>query len=137
MTTGDTDFIGSGWTFPVRISGSGGVRLATGAEELDSSIAMIVGTAPGERVMRPEFGCRIWDQLFEPINPTTLGEMEEAVEEAILRWEPRVEISSVIAEPDQDTAEVVNISIAYEIRQTNDTRNLVFPFYVIPQDGEE
>lgn len=137
MTLGEKDFIGRGWSFPVRIGGSGGVRLTSGAEELDASIRMIVSTAHGERVMRPEFGCRIWDQLFEPINTDSLGAMEQSVEEAIEMWEPRVDVESVEAEQDAEVPELVNIAINYEIRQTNDRRNLVYPFYVIPQEGEE
>ncbi len=137
MTTGETDFIGRGWSFPVRIGGAGGIRLNTGSEELNASIRMIVSTAFGERVMRPEFGCGIWDQLFEPVNPGTLGEMEQAVEEAVARWEPRVEVTSVEAEPDAEAPERVNIAIDYKVRLTNDHRNLVYPFYIIPQEGEE
>ena len=105
--------------------------------EIDSAIRMIVSTAHGERVMRPDFGCGIWDLLFEPVNPGSLGEMEQAVTEAVQRWEPRVEVASVVAEPDSESPERVNINIEYAIRATNDQRNLVFPFYVIPQEGEE
>ncbi len=137
MTLDETDFIGRGWTFPVRISGSGGIRLTTLSEELDASIGMVISTAPGERVMRPDFGCRIWDQLFEPVNTDTMAAMEQAVIEAIQMWEPRVTVSTVTAEPDPEIAERVNVSIEYVVRQTNDRRNLVYPFYVIPLEGEE
>lgn len=113
------------------------MRLTSGTEELDASIRMIVSTAQGERVMRPDFGCRIWDQLFEPIDTDSLGAMEQAVEEAIAMWEPRVEVSSITAEQDSESSELVNIAIEYVIRQTNDRRNLVYPFYVIPQEGQE
>lgn len=137
MTTGDTDFLGRGWTFPVSIGGSGGIRLTSGPEEINASIRMIVSTAYGERVMRPEFGCGIWGMLFEPINPGSLGEMEQAVAESVTRWEPRINIERVTAEPDDEVDGVVNITIEYEIRQTNDRRNLVYPFYTIPEEGEE
>ncbi|BCB76382.1 GPW/gp25 family protein [Phytohabitans flavus] len=125
------DFIGSGWAFPAAITRTGSVRLVTGVEELDASIRMILSTVPGERVMRPDFGCAIWELLFAPINAGTLGLIEQAVREALDRWEPRIALESVIATGDQENGQV-SITIGYRIRATNDVRNLVFPFYTIP-----
>jgi len=127
------DFIGSGWAFPAAISRTGSIRLVTGTEEIDASIRMILSTVPGERVMRPEFGCAMWDQLFAPLTPSTLGLIERAVREALARWEPRIDVTSVLAEAEQGTG-TVHISLGYVVHSTNDIRNLVFPFYTIPTE---
>ncbi|OLE26501.1 MAG: baseplate protein [Actinobacteria bacterium 13_1_20CM_3_71_11] len=128
-----TDLIGSGWSFPVRLTPGGSVRLVSGAEEIEAAVRMILTTAPGERVMRPDFGCAMWEQVFAPVNPNTLGLIEQSVREALARWEPRISLDSVAAVPDEDNA-VVRIQIEYHVRATNDHRNLVFPFYVIPHE---
>jgi phage baseplate assembly protein W len=128
------DLIGSGWSFPGQITPGGSVRLVGGGEEIDAALRMILTTAPGERVMRPDFGCSMWEQVFAPVNSGTLGMIEQSVREAITRWEPRVELSAVSAVPDRDGTSI-SIEIAYRVRATNDHRNLVYPFYVIP--GEE
>jgi phage baseplate assembly protein W len=106
-----------------------------GPEDIDRSIAMVLSTAKGERLMRPEFGCAIWDQLFEPINANTLGLMAQGVRDAIGQWEPRVELEDVATAADESGQGKVLIDITYRIRATNDRRNLVYPFYTIP--GEE
>ena len=130
---GTADLIGSGWAFPGQITAGGSVRLVSGAEEIDAALRMILTTAPGERVMRPDFGCAMWEQVFAPVNAGTLGAIEQSVREAIRRWEPRVELTSVDVFP-AEAGSVVHIEIAYQIRSTNDHRNLVYPFYVIPHE---
>jgi hypothetical protein len=97
---------------------------------------MVLITAPGERLMRPNFGCRIWELLFEPINANTIGLMAVAVREALGQWEPRVDVESVTIEPLAGADGKVLIHIGYVVKATNDLRNLVFPFYVIPQEDE-
>jgi Bacteriophage baseplate protein W len=130
------DFIGRGLLFPLRVDQSGGIALGSGADDIDASIRMAIVTAPGERVMRPEFGCRIWDLMFEPINANTLGLMAEAVRDAVSQWEPRVTLEDVVVEPDPASPARVLIDLRYRVRTTNDQRNLVFPFYVIPRETE-
>lgn len=132
-----TDFIGRGISFPLRVDQSGAIAMSSGVEDLDSSIRMILTTAPGERLMRPDFGCRIWELLFEPINANTLGLMSEAVREAIGRWEPRVTLDDVRLVPEPSDVGRVSIYLDYIIRSTNDRRNLVYPFYVIPREDDE
>jgi len=127
------DFIGNGWAFPAGINRNGSVRLVTGTEEVDAAIRMILSTVPGERVMRPDFGCSMWEQLFAPLTATTLGLIEQAVREALERWEPRIELESVDAVGEQSTG-TVHITVAYRVKSTNDVRNLVFPFYTIPTE---
>jgi phage baseplate assembly protein W len=131
-----SDFIGRGIAFPMRVDQSGSIATSSGTEDIDSSIRMILTTAPGERLMRPFFGCRIWELLFEPINANTLGLMGEAVREAIGRWEPRVVLDDVRLDPSGQHAGQVLIEIDYTVRTTNDRRNLVYPFYVIPREDE-
>jgi phage baseplate assembly protein W len=130
------DFIGRGISFPLRVDQSGSIALAEGGDGIDASIRMALSTAPGERVMRPQFGCRIWDLLFEPVNANTLGLMAEAVRDALSQWEPRIEVEDVEVEPDPASPARVVIRIVYRMRATNDRRNLVYPFYVIPHEEE-
>ncbi len=110
--------------------------MTSGANDIDASIRMVLLTAPGERLMRPEFGCRIWELVFEPINANTLGLMGEAVREAVARWEPRVEVEDITIEPEPGAIGAVSIRIDYVVKTTNDRRNLVYPFYVIPREEE-
>jgi phage baseplate assembly protein W len=131
-----SDFVGRGISFPMRVDQSGAIALSSGVSDIDSSLRMVLTTAPGERVMRPFFGCRIWELLFEPINANTLGLMGEAVREAIGRWEPRVTLDDVRCIADQRDLGKVAIEIDYTVRTTNDRRNLVYPFYVIPREDE-
>ncbi len=132
---GAGDFVGRGWAFPLRVGPRGGIALASGPDEIDASIRMIVSTAPGERVMRPEFGCAIWDLVFAPTDAGTIGLMAQAVREAIGRWEPRVDVEEVVATPDLDDPSRVLVEIRYVVRSTNDSRNLVYPFYVLPKEA--
>jgi uncharacterized protein len=132
----DASFIGRGFSWPMGVDHTGSIALTDGPEDLDRSIRIVLLTAPGERVMRPEFGCRIWDLLFEPITPNLLGLISEAVRDAIARWEPRVIVEQVTPIVDQNDGALVRIGITYRVRTTNDRRNLVYPFYVIPHDSE-
>ena len=98
-------------------------------------MAVVLATAPGERVMRPEFGCRIWDLLFEPVTANLLGLMAQAVREALAQWEPRVEVETVDTVPDpRRSARWSRSRVGYRVKATNDRRNLVYPFYVIPHE---
>jgi len=131
------DFIGRGIMFPMRVDSSGAIALTSGADDLASSIRMVLATAPGERLMRPKFGCRIWELMFEPINANTIGMMRVAVIEALAQWEPRIDVDEVDVDPDPDADGRVNIGVHYRVRATNDHRNLVYPFYVIVKEDEE
>jgi phage baseplate assembly protein W len=131
----DESFIGAGWAFPATISAAGGIQLASGAAELDAAIRLILSTTPGERVMRPDFGCAMWELVFAPLTEATLGLIEQHVRDAIEMWEPRVLVDRVYATADQRSA-VAMIEIDYSVRATNDTRNLVYPFYVIPRGDQ-
>jgi phage baseplate assembly protein W len=114
---------------------TGSVTLISGPENIENAIATIVSTAPGERPFRPLFGCQIWELIFDPINESTLQMMSMFVSEALEMWEPRITVTSVETEPGDDDGEVL-IDISYTIISTNDERNLVFPFYIIPAEEE-
>jgi phage baseplate assembly protein W len=130
------DFVGRGLAFPMRVDHTGALAMTDGTADIDGSLRVILLTAPGERVMRPQFGCRIWELVFEPINANTLGLMARAVREAVSRWEPRVELEDVDVRPDPDAPGRVLIDLGYRVKATNDRRNLVYPFYVIPREEE-
>ncbi len=127
-------FVGRGFAFPMGVDTNGAIRLTTGPEELDTSIRVVLSTAPGERLMRPQFGCRIWELMFEPVNHNTLGLMAAATRDAVTQWEPRVDVLDVACTPDPRDASLVRIEVTYRVRTTNDRRNLVYPFYVIPRE---
>jgi Bacteriophage baseplate protein W len=129
------EFVGSGLAFPVRVGLTGDVALVQGERELEQSIALILCTIPGERPMRPEFGSRIHDYVFAPADATTAGLVAYEVRQSLLRWEPRIEVTDVLVTPDPYDAGMLLVDIRYTVRSTNDPRNLVFPFYVIPDDA--
>jgi phage baseplate assembly protein W len=126
------EFIGRGWAFPLRTDPTGGIALVTREREIEEAIRLVLGTSPGERPMRPEFGCRIHDYVFASADGATASAIAAEVREAIRRWEPRVDVEDVQVSFDARDAAVMYIDIKYAIRRTNDRRNLVFPFYVIP-----
>lgn len=131
---GGVDFVGRGFTWPMRVDHTGAIAMTRGGADLDDAIRVVLLTAPGERVMRPAFGCRIWDLLFEPVTANLLGLIREAVRDALAQWEPRIEVTDVDPVQDDDAHGLVRIRIEYVIRSTNDRRNLVYPFYIIPRE---
>jgi phage baseplate assembly protein W len=133
--TVDLDFVGSAIAFPLAVDEKGAIAMVSGAEAIERCIGMILATAPGERVMRPGFGCAIWNLLFDPVNDNTLGLMAQSVRDALGQWEPRIDVETVAATPDNEDRSLVLIEIHYRIKATNDRRNLVYPFYVIPEEG--
>ena len=132
--TPTSDFVGRGFTWPLGVDHTGAIALTRPGGDLEDSIRVVLLTAPGERLMRPQFGCRIWDLMFEPVNANLLGLISEAVRDALAQWEPRIEVEDVTPEQDAQSSGVVQIRIAYRVRATNDRRNLVYPFYVIPRE---
>src|SRR3954451_7002356 len=125
------DLIGTGWAFPVRTDATASIASNTGHERIRQSIRIILGTAPGERPMRPEFGCGIHDLVFEALDARLAGRVERAVRASLVRWEPRIEVKRVVAYADPVQEARLLIDIAYVVRQTGDARNLVYPFYSI------
>jgi len=129
-----SEFIGSGWAFPLRTDATGGIALVRDEREIEESIRLILGTAIGERPMRPEFGCGIHDYIFAPTDATTAGRIGYEVRAALTRWEPRIEVADVVVDTAADDPAVLYIDVRYTVTNSNDPRNLVFPFYVIPAE---
>ncbi len=124
------DFLGVGWSAPVRLSAKGQVELAHEEAAVRQSIWMILSTAPGERLMRPDFGCGIHDLVFAPNSAETIGQVMSEVNQALIAWEPRIDLETVDAFPDRDQPNRLMIQIHYRVRSTNNRFNLVYPFYL-------
>lgn len=124
-------FLGTGWQFPITVDEiTGRVVESSYEENIRQSIYLIIMTKPGERLMHPDFGCAIHNFMFENIDYTTLSRMKQAVEEALIRWEPRItdtEVTVIDAVKEQNAVE---IRITYRVRATNNPYNMVFPFYL-------
>lgn len=128
---------GVGWAYPVRIDVTTGV-VALSRYEVDirESIRIILATARGERMMRPDFGCGIHSLVFDVIDIAMLTRVETEVRESITRYEPRVELIGVKADPLQAADGLLLVEVDYRIRQTNQSDNLVYPFY-FREDGSD
>src|ERR1700722_7616038 len=133
----ERDFVGAGWAFPVGVDARGAIALARGADELDQAMRLILMTYPGERPMRPPFGSRLRDFVFDGTTWENAAAIGNEVRAALLRWEPRVDVTGIGVTPDASDGGMLYIDIKYVIRSTNDSRNLVFPFYTIPQHEAE
>ncbi len=125
------DFLGAGWHFPVTADKvTGQIMECSYEDNIRQSIYLIVMTKKGERVMRPDFGCDIHQHMFAALDYTTLTMMKHAVEEALVRWEPRITDINVKVENRMQKENAIQIEIAYRVRTTNNPFNLVFPFYL-------
>jgi phage baseplate assembly protein W len=127
-----TTVLGSGLAFPLGVDDRGRIALAREEIDVEQAIRIILSTAPGERPMRPEFGCAVHDCVFERIDADTLARIDQAVRVALDRWEPRVAIEDIAFETRREGELLVHLR--YRLRATNDVRNLVFPFYVVPAE---
>jgi len=125
-------FVGAGWAFPLRTDASGAVALVRREREIEEAIRLVLATAPGERPMRPEFGCAIHDLVFAPVNEATAGQIRQEVRLSLDRWEPRIQVTDVVVTIDDADATVLLIDVQYAVRGTSNPRSLVFPFYTIP-----
>lgn len=133
------DIIGAGFNFPLTLRRGSLALTRTHDEEIVQAILIILSTPLGARLMRPEFGCRIHELIFAPMNISTFMAAERYVEEALAYWEPRIEVIEVrVLQPGEVEVEVegaMPIAITYRLRATHDERSLVFPFYTIPDEG--
>jgi uncharacterized protein len=127
-----TTVLGSGLAFPLAVDDRGRIALAHAEIDVEQAIRLILSTAPGERPMRPEFGCAVHDCVFERIDADTLARINQAVRVALDRWEPRILLDDVAFETRREGELLV--ALTYRLRATNDVRNLVFPFYVVPAE---
>jgi phage baseplate assembly protein W len=123
------DFLGKGWSFPVHQDEAHRIAISRGEESIREAIWIILATAPGERVMRPDFGCGLHHLVFAVNEAATLGQVEKQVREALVRWEPRIDVLDVDTEV-RGRGEVLMINVHYRVRSTNNFFNLVYPFYL-------
>ncbi len=123
-------FLGSGWKFPLQVSPRGGIATAAGEQRIEESIYLILSTAKGERVMRPDFGCGIHDLVFSPSNPGSLTLVVDAVRRALVANEARIDVMSIDANTAGGEENLLLIRIHYRIRTSNTFGNLVYPFYI-------
>jgi phage baseplate assembly protein W len=128
------EIVGRGWAFPPQVGSQGGILLTHERNEINQAIHIILSTSPGERVMRPTFGCRLHDLVFAPNNSHTAARAKRYVEEALGMWEPRINVLQVDVGQDDDNPSCLVVEIRYEIKATHDQRSLVYPFYLIPEE---
>lgn len=126
--------MGQGWAFPLQIGPRGGIALARGDHDIQQAIRIILETIPGERVMRPEFGCRIHELTFAPHDAATEGLAIYYVQQALERWEPRIELRDVSISSSSEQEGAMMIEVKYVIKDTYDERSIVYPFFL---NGEE
>jgi phage baseplate assembly protein W len=124
------EFLGSGWAFPVQVDAEGAVVPVAQEDAVRQAIWVLLSTAPGERVMRPTFGAGLADLVFAPNSPATQGLVVSAVRDALVEWEPRIDILDVTAVPDPAQPIRLLIEVDYSVRATNSRFNLVYPFYL-------
>ncbi len=130
MTQAAKKYLGAGLGFPLRTDSRGRLVLVSGEEDIAESIRIILGTRPGERVMRPTFGCRAYELIFEPRTPSTISLLQEYVYEALRMWEPRINVRRVNVTPSEGADGALIAEIEYEIKATHDTRSIVYPFFI-------
>lgn len=128
--SGADDFLGRGWAFPVAPDAAGEIALVAAAEDIRQAILLILETEPGERVMRPEFGCGLRGLVFDPVNVRTLGAVRRRVEDGLTAWEPRIDLQDVTVDVHPGDPAQLRVEVAYRIRATNTFYNLVYPFYL-------
>jgi hypothetical protein len=133
MTVEPKAFLGRGWAFPVSPGASGDVSMAEYEEDVRQAVHIVLGSNFGERVMRPTFGADLQRFVFEPVSTTTLALVRQRVEEALVTWEPRIDVRDVRVTSNAARNELL-IQIDYRVRATNTFYNLVYPFYLL--EGE-
>lgn len=125
------EVLGRGWGFPLKMTLQGGFQLSENTRSVDESIATILGTRLGERVYRPEFGSRLHELVFAPLNDDTLLLAQVYAREAVHKWEPRIAVEAITADI-ADDAVSLTITVYYRVKETNHRRSMVYPFYLTP-----
>ncbi|WP_195822705.1 GPW/gp25 family protein [Roseobacter sp. MH60115] len=127
----DPSFLGRGWAFPPAFdNGTGEARLVQAEEDIAESLRILMETRPGERIMHPNYGCRLHDLVFEPMNSETEAEIEVAISRAILFFEPRIKLGAVTVDVRAALEGHLAVTLNYTVVETNERHNMVFPFYL-------
>jgi phage baseplate assembly protein W len=129
----DPGFLGRGWAFPIVPGRDGRLAYAEAEASIEDAVEIILGTSPGERVMRPEFGCGIWELVMEANTAQLHGRVQARVRDALVRWEPRIDVLDVRVDSPPEQKNVLLIRIDYRVRSNNAFFNLVYPFFL--QEG--
>lgn len=124
------DFLGVGWAFPLALEADRALATAAYEEDVRQAVLIILGTGRGERVMRPEFGAGLADFLFAPVTATTHERIRNRVREALVDWEPRIDVLEVTVEALPTQLHRLDVTVRYRVRATNSEHNLVYPFYL-------
>lgn len=124
------DFLGVGWKFPLQVDARGAIAFSRYEQSIEESIYMILSTAPGERVMMPDFGCGIHDVVFAPNNPAIVTIIVDSVRRALVAHEPRIDVLQVDAQTSEEQPNLLVIRVNYRVRANNTIENLVYPFYI-------
>ena len=132
----DDEFIGRGWAFPFDVTSNGTIATIGGARKLEQAMTLVLSTYPGERPFRPAFGAKLRDFVFEGATPVVFAQIEREVRDSLAMWEPRVSVRDVFVHPDENQENLLTIEITYLVKGENDPRNLVHPFYTIPDEGD-
>jgi phage baseplate assembly protein W len=126
-------FLGVGWAFPPEVAPDHSLEMAAYDDDIRQAIRIILGTNPGERVMRPDFGAGLDEFLFDPLNTSTLSRVQVRVRGALVDWEPRIDVLEVKVTRDDGEHNKLLIVVGYRVRATNSRQNFVYPFYL--QEG--
>lgn len=127
----DKSFIGTGWSFPPRFNkAAAGVIMVSGQDDIRESLKILLDTSPGERAMQPGYGCGLRDLVFDNVTTSTIAELKDAIDRAILFFEPRITLNSVTIDSSEQFDGVLKINLDYTVRATNSRSNMVYPFYI-------
>lgn len=126
----EKQFLGKGLAFPLQVNARGELAMVSGAQDIEQALHIILGTMPGERMMRPEFGCRVHELVFHPRNATTEGLIDYYVRQALGRWEPRINVEDVKVSYHDGFDGKVMVEVEYEVKTTHDQRSIIYPFFV-------
>ncbi len=124
------NFLGKGWKYPISIDFNKEIALATDEKDIQEAILIILGTSKGERIMRPDFGCDIHEMVFSSLNSATITLMLKSIQEALVLWEPRIDLLKVEADDEKANYGKIIFDIEYIVRTTNNRFNMVYPFYL-------
>lgn len=128
----DKSFLGRGWAFPPRFDiKSGSTRMVAAEDDIEESLRILLSTFPGERVMRPQYGCDLRVHVFKGITETTMTAIRESIRKAVLHFEPRITLEDIEIDTEDAYEGLLRINLIYTVRTTNTRSNLVFPFYFL------
>ena len=137
MDPADRAFLGRGWAFPVRTGPDGEITVAEYEQDVHEAVRLVLGTEMGERVMLPEFAAGLRSLVFEPLSTTTRALVQHRVREALVTYEPRIDVVEVKVDLQRGAQPAVLVDVEYRVRSTNTFYNLVYPFYLLEGAPEQ